>query len=401
MALAHGSGIVTDGLVLAYDNGSSQSWKGAPTTNLIDGYNPETPASTMYWYYSSGNQYFTKSNVLEDEVNGYYYADVYITTSSQSGYYNGQLYTGGVTINSGSYYSISAWVWTDRAFQLRLGMIKHGSPYTQYISMQAHELEVGWNYVVTSTSSAMSATYTDARFEMAFGYAPAGTHLKIYKPQVEAYSFATPFTPTSRSTTQALTDWVGGQNITMLSLTDYNSDNTFSFDGTNNTDRGISIPSQNLNGSYSVEAWFKFDTGGTTQGIIGDYQYGWYRFTLNTSNQIYAGHFQSQSPWVTNFLTAPTQLSTGTYHHAVHVFDQSAGMRIYINGELDVSNTNTNNFTLTGRGPQYIGQDRPGAPSTRNVLDGTVPVLRIYKNKALSAAEVAKNYNALRGRFGV
>jgi len=401
MALAHGSGITTDGLVLAYDNGSSQSWKGAPTTNLIDSWNPETPASTMYWWYSSGNQYFTKSNVLEDEVNGYYYADVYITTSSQSGYYNGQLYTGNVTLNSGSYYSISAWVWTDRAFQLRLGMIKNGSPYSAYITMQAHQLSVGWNYVVTSTSSAMSATYTDARFEMAFGYAPAGTHLKIYKPQVEALSFATPFTPTSRSTTQALTDWVGGQTITMLSLNNYNSTEKFSFDGTNNTDRGISIPSQNLNNSYSVEAWFKFDTGGLLQGIIGDYQYGWYRFVLSTNNQIYAGHINNASGYSYNFITAPTQLSTGTYHHAVHVFDENAGQRIYINGSLDASNTNSLNFLLSSRGPQYIGQDRNSAPSTRNNLDGTIPILRIYKNKALSASEVAKNYNALRGRFGV
>ena len=401
MALAHGSGITTDGLVLAYDNGSSQSWKGAPTTNLIDSWNPETPATTMYWWYSSGNQYFTKSNVLEDEVNGYYYADVYITTSSQSGYYNGQLYTGNVTLNSGSYYSISAWVWTDRAFQLRLGMIKNGSPYSTYITMQAHQLSVGWNYVVTSTSSAMSATYTDARFEMAFGYAPAGTHLKIYKPQVEALSFATPFTPTSRSTTQALTDWVGGQTITMLSLNNYNSTEKFSFDGTNNTDRGISIPSQNLNNSYSVEAWFKFDTGGLLQGIIGDYQYGWYRFVLSTNNQIYAGHINNASGYSYNFITAPTQLSTGTYHHAVHVFDENAGQRIYINGSLDASNTNSLNFLLSSRGPQYIGQDRNSAPSTRNNLDGTIPILRIYKNKALSASEVAKNYNALRGRFGV
>ena len=401
MALAHGSGITTDGLVLAYDNGSSQSWKGAPTTNLIDSWNPETPATTMYWWYSSGNQYFTKSNVLEDEVNGYYYADVYITTSSQSGYYNGQLYTGNVTLNSGSYYSISAWVWTDRAFQLRLGMIKNGSPYSAYITMQAHQLSVGWNYVVTSTSSAMSATYTDARFEMAFGYAPAGTHLKIYKPQVEALSFATPFTPTSRSTTQALTDWVGGQTITMLSLNNYNNTEKFSFDGTNNTDRGISIPSQNLNNSYSVEAWFKFDTGGLLQGIIGDYQYGWYRFVLSTNNQIYAGHINNASGYSYNFITAHTQLSTGTYHHAVHVFDENAGQRIYINGSLDASNTNSLNFLLSSRGPQYIGQDRNSAPSTRNNLDGTIPILRIYKNKALSASEVAKNYNALRGRFGV
>ena len=400
MALAHGSGIVTDGLVLAYDNGSSQSWKGAPTTNLIDAWNPETPATTMYWYSNSGSS-FTKTNVLEDEVNGWYYADVYVGYSSQGGYHNAQLYTGSFTLSYNTHYTFSAWVWTDRAFTVYHGSIKNGSPWSWYVGLQSHSLEVGWNYVTTSTTSPMGSTLTDARYQFSFGYAPSGTHFKVYQPQVEAYQFATPFTPTSRSTTQALTDWVGGQTITMRPLTDYNSDNTFSFDGTNNTDRGISIPSQNLNGSYSVEAWFKFDTGGTTQGIVGDLQWGWYRFTLSTNNQIYAGHLQSTSPWVSNFLTAPTQLSTGAYHHAVQVFDQSAGMRIYVNGELDASNTNTANFTITGRGPQYVGQDRPSDQATRNVLDGTVPVFRIYKNKALSAAEVAQNYNALRGRFGV
>ena len=187
----------------------------------------------------------------------------------------------------------------------------------------------------------------------------------------------------------------------MLSLTDYNSDNTFSFDGTNNTDRGIYLPSQNLNNSYSVEAWFKFDTGGTTQGIVGDLQWAWYRFLISTNNQIYAGHINNASGYNYNFITAPTQLSTGTYHHAVHVFDENAGQRIYVNGSLDASNSNSLNFLLSNRGPQYVGQDRPSAQATRNVLDGTVPVLRIYKNKALSAAEVAQNYNALRGRFGV
>ncbi|QDP67067.1 MAG: putative concanavalin A-like lectin/glucanases superfamily protein [Prokaryotic dsDNA virus sp.] len=401
MALAHGSGITTDGLVLAYDNGSSQSWKGAPTTNLLDGYNPETPATTMYWYASSGNMSFTQTNVLKDEVNGWYYADVRVGYSSQSSYHNAQLYTGNLTLSYNTHYTFSAWVWTDRAFTLRHGSIKNGSPWSWYVGLQAHSLQVGWNYVTTSTTSPMGTTYTDARYQFSFGYAPSGTHLKVYQPQLEAYQFATPFTPTSRSTTQALTDWVSGQTITMLSLNDYNSTEKFSFDGTNNTDRGIAIPSQNLNNSYSVEAWFKFDTGGLTQGIIGDYQYGWYRFVLSTNNQIYAGHINNASGYSYNFITAPTQLSTGTYHHAVHVFDENAGQRIYINGSLDASNTNSLNFLLSSRGPQYIGQDRNSAPSTRNVLDGTVPILRIYKNKALSASEVAKNYNALRGRFGV
>ncbi len=47
MGFGYGSGIVKDGLVLAYDNGSTQSWKGMPTTNVLNTNGISTGSTTV------------------------------------------------------------------------------------------------------------------------------------------------------------------------------------------------------------------------------------------------------------------------------------------------------------------------------------------------------------------
>jgi len=393
MALAHGSGIVTDGLVLAYDNGSSQSWKGAPTTNIVTNTNLDTGWSKGYNTSIQWDDYPPPLGVDSQVVS-------FIDSNGNGG---GYWYSYGdyAPQGDGVTYYTSVWArtvgsnWNVRAYTAN--NTESGRIWMNTITVPGdgkwHRLE--FNAITTANPNDSDS------LSFQFSYIPPNQRCWLCAPQMTTGGHY-PFVAGTRSTTQALTDWVGGQTITMLSLTDYNSDNTFSFDGTNNTDRGIYLPSQDLNGSYSVEAWFKFDAASSSnQGIVGDTQYGWYRFFITNANKVYAGHINNASGYNYNFIQGATVLSAGTYHHAVHVFDENAGQRIYVNGVLDASNSNSLNFLLTGRGPQWVGQDRPSAQSTRNVLDGTVPVLRIYKNKALSAAEVAKNYNALRGRFGV
>lgn len=404
MGASVGAGIVTDGLVLAYDNDSVQSWKGMPTTNVLNSNGITTQSTSV--------------NVSElpnlDEISTIVGGQENIThpvhQMANGSWYDVHHMAGSVSVPANDYLIFSSYIYTGNPtnkfnshgnFGSTLGTNRHFGTAT---NIETNKWVRFAKAQQNTTGSAISVSAVRLETWTTSEWGSGEIDAWGCCPQVEVRSgssFASPFTPTSRSTTTSFLDWVGGQTITMLSLTDYNSDNTFSFDGTDNTDRGIYLPSQNLNNSYSVEAWFKFDTSGKTQGIVGDLQYGWYRFTTTTNNQIHAGHINNASGYNYNFITTPTQLSTGTYHHAVHVFDETAGQRIYINGSLDASNSNSLNFLLSSRGPQYVGQDRPSAQATRNVLDGTVPVLRIYKNKALSASEVKQNYNALRKRYGV
>jgi hypothetical protein len=99
-------------------------------------------------------------------------------------------------------------------------------------------------------------------------------------------------------------------------------------------------------------------------------------------------------------ITSPTSSFTNNnWYHVVGTFTRNENTRLYVNGTLmaTISNTNIGNLTITpstndaaiGRGgflPLYAGSITSTA--------------RIY-NKPLSAAEVLQNYNATKGRFGL
>ena len=89
-------------------------------------------------------------------------------------------------------------------------------------------------------------------------------------------------------------------------------------------------------------------------------------------------------------------LSTGIWYNMCVTYDSSSGYILYQNGiSVDTSNT-TGSITVSGSGSAIIG-----ALSTNSrFYDGKISQTLLY-NKVLTASEVLKNYNALRGRFGL
>jgi hypothetical protein len=90
-----------------------------------------------------------------------------------------------------------------------------------------------------------------------------------------------------------------------------------------------------------------------------------------------------------------TGLNLNTWHN-VAATDDGTTVRLYVNG-VQVSSIASVVATTNGTMTLNIGA-WPGAPAT--YFDGKIPVAKIY-NRALSAAEVSQNFNALRGRFGL
>jgi hypothetical protein len=185
----------------------------------------------------------------------------------------------------------------------------------------------------------------------------------------------------------------------------------FSFDGSDDViTLSTGINSYGLiDTSYSVDAWIYLSAVNRVNGIIGDHQYGWWGFYVESNNKVtlrqtgYASGVQTPI----NQLSTSSALSVNTWYHVAGVFDITSGIRLYINGSLDNQNSDTNAEGLgppyygTGRGPQYIGQYRPGNPNSPNVLNGRISIVRVYANKALSDGEVLQNYNAQKGRYGL
>lgn len=196
-----------------------------------------------------------------------------------------------------------------------------------------------------------------------------------------------------------------GNNGTLTNGPTYTSGNGGSlvFDGTNDVTTFGNILNIGLN-SWTVSCWVKFNGGSEISGIIGKSSYRAYdgRYSIYIENNNLGAFFQSNS--VFGVSTPITPYLDNKFHNLVMTIDRSSMMYFYIDGivkgtPIDVSssnginlNTSTDNFyvgsyaTNTGLSPAYF-------------FNGNIGQASIY-NRALSAAEVITNYNALSPRFG-
>ncbi|NBW15877.1 MAG: LamG domain-containing protein [Caulobacteraceae bacterium] len=194
-----------------------------------------------------------------------------------------------------------------------------------------------------------------------------------------------------------------GNNGTLVNGPTFSSANGGSilFDGTND------YMSATLGGSgcdrttFSVDWWTRPTAVSNydqlilmnSSGTAGTYWQG-FTFTTNSLGQWSVG--------TALFTASATETSTSTlftngqWCHVVISFDGTT-MKAYKNA-VEVmsasSSVHSSNFVLlqVGAGPGFF---------QNTYFDGNLAALKVYSGKALSAAEVTQNFNALRGRYGV
>ena len=192
----------------------------------------------------------------------------------------------------------------------------------------------------------------------------------------------------TRSNTQAIVDLTGNNTLTANSLT-YASDGTFSFNGSNdkltlNTNTIISGTSD-----YTIDAAFKTSAAGT------DFIFGNYGVASGASGGLEYYVYQSK---LNNYIAGNTQSATTlnlNQWYIASVTRSGSTITHYLNGIADGSGTNAASISATN--PFTIGN---GHDYTSEAFGGTIGAIKVY-NRALSAAEVAQNFQALRGRYGI
>lgn len=395
MSLGHGSRIVTDGLVFAYDMGSRQSFKGAPYKN-------ELLNSTNGWSGDGVDQAaFTKG--LVDSGFMYRGTPVYLWSpgTSNNVYLNGN----GADLD----YSSLSTEWTFSCFVKR----EDGLPitslnaYMYYPSSDGaaaatiQDMGDGWYRIYRTRTGA-------SNYLSLVGFTGFATGVKYFLagPMVTKTQFAVEPTPAqvTRSNTEALLDWKNSNIITASSLL-YNSDNTFSFDGTN---RYIQIMDSATADTYfagnnfSYDVWFKSEstTHTDTQSRVinrdlSDY-FGCLVYQNTGYPQTLSIHGEG-SPASQNFTGV---IDSGWNNvQVIHVFN--GDVLVYLNGNLINSSGEISwNGGIGSSRPILVGMDTEAAPNNAQRFIGQIPVVRMY-NRALSATEVKQNFNALRGRFGI
>lgn len=208
--------------------------------------------------------------------------------------------------------------------------------------------------------------------------------------QVEWSSFATPYTSGTRSTTNNLKDLINNYTITTTQGLTYNSDNTFSYNGTSNWITP-NIADATLNaGSWTISAWVKFTTVNKGSDNM---MFGHGSDAVNNGLHLAERSGYTYFGFYGNDLAGTRALSAGVWYNITFIYNyNSKAKTTYINGVLDATGGTVG---YGGTGSNFIIGSFFG-----NYLYGNMPIAQVY-NRLLSASEIQQNFNALRGRFGV
>ena len=185
-----------------------------------------------------------------------------------------------------------------------------------------------------------------------------------------------------------------GNNGTPTNGPIFSSDNGgyFTFDGSNDQiDCGSSDDFAFGTGDFTIEFWCNPDTVGT-EGIISISSTG----TNATTNWQFR-YGSSKVRWIyssSSDIISNSTVSTGEWTHVVATRSGTT-LTLYINAVSE--GTGSSSANLSDNGTLRIGCTR----GQTNFFDGKISNVKLYKGKALTAEEVAQNYNALRGRYGI
>jgi hypothetical protein len=147
-------------------------------------------------------------------------------------------------------------------------------------------------------------------------------------------------------------------------------------------------------GAYSVEFWANFSTVGPWYFLDG-------RNLSQTAIWALFVNINRQIEWFNgsvSFFGSALVSGTSGWKHVVVSRNSTASndTRIYLDSVLYTVGTDNANHS-TSPTTSYIGMRY----TTTEFITGQIAVARVYKGKALSAAEIQQNFNALRGRFGI
>jgi uncharacterized protein (TIGR02145 family) len=166
------------------------------------------------------------------------------------------------------------------------------------------------------------------------------------------------------------------------------------FDGVN--DRISAFPTQiSGTGSKTISLWIKINTSSRT-GIAGTRslaEWGW-GFSVNRNGTGSLAFYDTRG----SELYVAAGLGTNIWYHVSVTYDDSRIVTLYVNGlQVGISSTPfaaLNASTFNG----VIGNEDEYTNPFYHPFKGNIAQVTIY-NRALTAAEVLENYNALRPRF--
>jgi hypothetical protein len=394
MSAIKGPNIITDGLVLALDAANIQSFKGEPTTNILASYvNPTFENGTKT---ADGWAFDAKTNgtydYSTDAYNGTYSVRIQNSTISSIAFWRAN-----IPVVSGQKYTMSIYAKNINCptvpFFSGVNISLDSGQTASFTGINNEWQRFTATFTATATGNAQFYVRTDNNATQGF--------FLIDNFQIEQKAYATPFVNGTRGTTVATgggwADQSGNSNHgELVNGPSFNSSNlgNISFDG---IDDYVSIPNitmGNGNLAWAISTWTKTSTtvNGLGLGSIISNASGGPVYSMLGVNSGKIVYWTYQNDAWSQKLGIRT-INDNEWHLLTWVNNTNSTMAMYVDGSLDATvanSTSGNNNPLDRIGGSWAGR-----------YSGFIANLLIYKDKALTAAEVLQNYNATRRRYGL
>ena len=360
MSSTSGPNIATSGLVFEIDMSNTQkSWNGKPTVNYIT-----SPTNEVIATASEFAVFQDLSPIFDTYGTGSYSITADIKTPKPGSI---TVYTasGGVEYDIG-YFSASC----DTYYK------------TFYFN----------NISVTQTNPAQ--TVSNLSFYGGYG---SGLFPSIKNVQVEKSTYCTPFVVGTRSSTQALLDLTGKNTITStLTYSGSNAVDSFSFNGSSN---GLDISGNTdtrLQNSYqTISMWVNINSVGPNGealvwGVSGGTAQTWIGWTPGGVN-FWCGSNAT-------FVSISSANSYNQWMYVTYIIDRVASTFTWYKNGVYVGVVSFTAYTPSGTTVTVGKNTRTG--NGGDYTNGNISSIQLY-NRALTASEVAQNFNAIRSRYGL
>jgi hypothetical protein len=403
MSSSSGPSGIMSGLVFDIDmSNTKKSWKGKPTTNIVAGHFDTTFESIALGDAAGWTNQMGTGNYLGVSSNMAYTGTKSLRVNNGTNAGTMQRCYRTFTVNLGDTVSASAWVYSKVAGPW-MHLEYFGGNYSWGVAQNYNNhTGSGWEFLWASTTVTATSATTGYYFLHA---GPDNVDTYWDNIQVENNSFATQYVNGTRSTSQAIIDLTNNNTIVASSLT-YNPDLTTQFVRASSNYISVTNAANLKSNQFTIEMMIYLTSYAAADIVefgVGSGNYAqWYFRMLNSTSIEWAAFGQNVSNYHDTQLSGTAFTNAfplNTWLHVVLPTDcaSSSSQPMYVNGKQVGASSLNAASTASAWTPADM---HIGGWTWNGFTDSKIDNFKFY-NKVLTAAEVAQNFNSLRGRYGI
>lgn len=406
MSLSNSPGIVTNGLVYLHDVNNIKSYSGPAIQNLAKSITPGSSSGTGY-VITAGSEVVNIPQLGNVSV-GYTliqnnYPAVSTNCCPSPITYNS---SGSITVSPSTLYTYAIVYKCDSGYTHPNYMYRYEFNGTTYVTeggifSTSNRIHLGsgwyWAWGTFTTNASTNTLFSIGAFY--YQYSTGSDKLSIAKVLLTPGNFTGlhpkywPSLNSSRTATQVISDIANTNSLTVSGLV-YGTDGSITYNGSSS----ITLPntsSYSFANEQTIIIWMKNSSTAVARRNPYNQSYGGFGTITHESdtffNYFYGNAGRNNTPY-TNHSSPFTVIVNETAMIAITRSPTQTSW--YKNGALGNTQANPYGVLLTDTNDIFLGTGYAGG------FMGSLYIVAIY-NRALSAAEIQQNFNAMRGRFGL